>query len=504
MAQAVGYFQSYNVAERLNKVHGIDISHWQTDGAINFANAYAAGDRFAIFKVGGNYASSFSARYIRCTVNGSHTNTSSIFNEIKVYDINGTEYAKGKTVTGSQATPQVGAYSNFTDGNINTYVIVGDNTQWVRVDLGSTVSIYHIILWHFENRIFKDNKIEYSTDGITWTTIFDSATSGEYLENQGLDIFKYGGISKDSINWTSEKIASARAAGLQVGTYFFKNPNYWSQTSGRFLVTTADASSDASAFYQYISSALVASASDTGDCFAWLDLENDQGSIYPSMTNNGAYDYVIAFCETFKMLSSGRQCGLYTAYYTVDTLTAATALHLCRSITQTLGSAMPLWFAAFVDYTSSYPAWDYQAFGYFANDLWTLWQFSSDNTSGVAHGMLAGALDLDILEGSIESIMKPTPVSSFLAVGASTTIKLTWTTGESDVLGYMYTVGGIATATVNTGVGSATIGSLLPNTIYAVQINDYDAWEMGEVITTSISTTGAMVGYYSLLSLYID
>jgi len=499
MSQSTGYFQFYNSGERPSKVRGIDVSHWQTDGTINFASAYAAGDRFAIFKVGGVYASSFSARYIKCTVNGSYTNTDSIFNEIQVYDIYGNEYAAGKTVTGSQVTPLVGSYSSFVDGDVNTYVIVGTNTQWVKVDLGSTISVYHILLWHYNGRTFKNNKVEYSTDNITWYTLFDSATSGEYAENQGIDLFKYGGISKDSINWTATKIASARAAGLKVGTYFFKNPNYWNVTSGRFLVTTADASSDASAYYQYITSALGASASDTGDCFAWLDLENDQGSMYPSLTNEGAYDYITTFCNTFKALASGRQCGLYTAYYTVDTLTATTALHLCRSVAQTVGSALPLWFAVVIDYSSSYPSWSYQSFGYFEDDLWTIWQYSADNTSGANHGMLAGTLDLDLLESTIESIMQPTPVSSFLAVGASTTIAMSWVTGGSDVRGYMYVISGEATATVNTGVGSAMVLSLLPNTSYSVKINSFDQWEISDTITTSVVTTGSMVGYHSLL-----
>lgn len=497
MTQSSGYFQSYDNTERPGKVNGIDISHWQTSGSINFASAYSAGDRFAIFKVGGNYVSYFTARYIRCTVNGSYTNTSSIFNEIKVYNSAGTEVAGGKTVTGSEGTPQSGSYSDFTDGNTSTYVIVGDNTQWVQVDLGSSVSIWYIKLWHYSGRIFKDNKIEYSTDGLAWTTLFDSASAGEYLEtSDGMCILKYGGVSKDSVNFTSAHVASARAAGLKVATYFFFCPNYYSTTSGRWLTTTADASSNASSLVGWITDTL--GTGDYGDCFAFLDWENPYGGIYPATDCSGGYDYVKTFVDTYRTLTNGRQCGMYTAYYTIDTMTADNALMMSKSSAETIGSVCPLWLSQVIDSTSAYPRYGFEAWGQFPNNLWTMWQFSYVNNSGAAHGMLAGDLDLDLLEGAIETIMPPSSVS-FSGVGAASTITLTWTTGEVDVRGYVYYGSGITTATVTTGVGSATITGLSPNTSYPITMYSYDTWENGTSISASVSTTAASLGYGTLL-----
>lgn len=493
MQQTEGYFQYYSDTGRPLKTNGIDISHNQTDNGANFQTAYDAGDRFAVFKAGGNTKSYFSARWIRCTVNGSYTNTSSIFNLIQVVNSSGVDVASAKSVTGSQGTPQYGSYGNFTDGSTSTIVIVGDNTQWVKVDLNSIQSIWYIKLWHYLDRIFKDVKIEYSTDNTNWTTLFDTSTAGEYLETaDGLTVLKYNNVAIDA-QFNSTFIASARAAGIKVGAYFFFCPNYYDTTEGRWRITTEDASSDASAFVGYLETAF--DADDYGDCFTFLDWENPYGGIYPASDCSASYDYIKTFVQQVSALTNGRQCGVYTAYYTIDTMTADNELMLSKSTYERIGNVCPLWLAKSIDSEyggDTYPYYGFEAWGVFPSNLWTIWQYShTSNNSAAAHGFAAGDLCLDILQGDLVTIMPPSSIANFKATGGATTLHLTWTTGESDVRGYYYYADGITTATVNTGVGSATVVGLPSTTEYIIKIQSFDTWEVGTVVSVTESTTGA-------------
>ena len=510
MTQLAGYFQNYDSTDRPSQVNGVDVSHWQLDDPHDFAAAYAAGARFVAFKAGGMTSASFNARYIRCTVNGSYTNTSSIFTEVKVY-ANWVNVAKNKTVTGSAASPQVGSYANAVDENLGTYVIVGDNTQWLKVDLGATFSCQNIVLWHYPNRKFKSNKVEYSTDNINWTTLFDSATNGEYFEVKnsptrpfvGCDIIKGGAsvMARDT-SFTAAEVASARAAGLKVGAYFFKNPNYC--YNGKFLNSAGDGSSQGSAFWQYVTSAMgIAGWADT---YVWLDWENGDGyNIYPSIDNDGSYAYAKAFCDTVRLLSYGnRQCGIYTGWFCIDEQTAITANTLVHSTLGGLASVCPLWYTQSVDlpYGSAYPArygWSQGQFGGWTS--WDMWQFSTTNNSAARFGFAAGDLDLDVCEGPITNIMPPTKVSQLAGVGASYAVTATWTTGESDVYGYMLKISGQATATVGTGIGSAEFVGLIPNASYAISAYAYDKWELSTAVAdVTVLTTGIVVGYGALFS----
>lgn len=99
-------------------------------------------------------------------------------------------FALGATVTSSQ-----GVASNlerFTDGvftNFDSYAQVnaGDGVAgWLQVDLGSVQAIDSVKVWHycFDLRTYHETKVEVSADGVTWVTVFDSAVSGEYVEQQ--------------------------------------------------------------------------------------------------------------------------------------------------------------------------------------------------------------------------------------------------------------------------------------------------------------------------------
>lgn len=101
-----------------------------------------------------------------------------------------TNYAAGKPYTFS------GQYqSNFgnpntivTDGNkySSTYVTVYGSPSSIKIDLKGTYTIDKIKVWHYwaDGRTYHNTKTEVSEDGLNWTTIFDSAVSGEYKETE--------------------------------------------------------------------------------------------------------------------------------------------------------------------------------------------------------------------------------------------------------------------------------------------------------------------------------
>jgi len=68
--------------------------------------------------------------------------------------------------------------------NVSDYFSTGNALQNVKVDMGSVKRIDTVKVWHFFNdgRTYHNTKTEVSEDGVTWTTVFDSAVSGEYPE----------------------------------------------------------------------------------------------------------------------------------------------------------------------------------------------------------------------------------------------------------------------------------------------------------------------------------
>lgn len=61
----------------------------------------------------------------------------------------------------------------------------GAGQQSITVDLGSTQNVSVVKVWHYYNdaRTYYGTKTEVSTDNTNWTTVFDSASSGTYVEN---------------------------------------------------------------------------------------------------------------------------------------------------------------------------------------------------------------------------------------------------------------------------------------------------------------------------------
>jgi hypothetical protein len=57
--------------------------------------------------------------------------------------------------------------------------------HYLQVDLGAVYSVDKVKVWHYGvgGRTYHNTKTEVSADGVTWTTVFDSAGSGEYAES---------------------------------------------------------------------------------------------------------------------------------------------------------------------------------------------------------------------------------------------------------------------------------------------------------------------------------
>lgn len=125
------------------------------------------------------------ARYIRDYLNGSTANLNNYWNEIKA--MSGTvNRAAGKLPTISSGTLTNAV--NVTDGNNTTYGYEASGNgvaKYVQIDLGavySDIDNIQVIHYYLDGRTHHATKTQISEDGVTWTTLFDSAVSGEYVE----------------------------------------------------------------------------------------------------------------------------------------------------------------------------------------------------------------------------------------------------------------------------------------------------------------------------------
>jgi phage minor structural protein len=393
--QTAGYFQYYDAAGQATLVKGMDVNHNQYP--INWTTAFNAGARFVYMKAGGNTFNFHTTRYVRIFCNGNSVDATNIFSELKVFDIGGTERAGGQPVTSSIA-PTAGALANFVDGNTATTVTIGTGLQWIEVDLGASFNIRYIQLWQPSGRTFFNKIIEYSTDNIIFNIIYNANATGtgNYVESSAGAIIvtaDTSGFYAVDAQMLAVNVANARAAGLKVGFYWFKNTNYYDVTALSWKNTTADAVNEATIFAGFISSQL--SGGDYGDIYPILDFENalGTGDIYPSVTNDNAYNFIEAFINQFKLLS-GKPVMLYTFQAGVNSL-ATTPNQLVHSTKGGIGKLCPIWLAA-TD-TGAYPTSDYLAFGGFVNNQWTAWQYSPTGV-GATYGVATATVDLDFTE----------------------------------------------------------------------------------------------------------
>ena len=97
-----------------------------------------------------------------------------------------TNLALNATVTSSVTSDYGRPISRITNGNTDTedYFEAQPGTAYVTVDLGSPQLVGRVVSWHFYGnpRSYNNNLIQTSVDGSTWTTLFNSAVAGPFIE----------------------------------------------------------------------------------------------------------------------------------------------------------------------------------------------------------------------------------------------------------------------------------------------------------------------------------
>lgn len=134
-------------------------------------------------------AKQYSIRYIRDWLGGSTANSGNHWLEITAM-AGSTNRAFGKTVTTSFTGNASTGYplTRLTDGDTNTSNWTGSfdgQIGYVQIDLGAVYQdINYIQAWHYnaDGRMYHKTKLEISDNGADWTTLFDSAVTGEYVE----------------------------------------------------------------------------------------------------------------------------------------------------------------------------------------------------------------------------------------------------------------------------------------------------------------------------------
>lgn len=485
MQQNAGYFQWYPSTDfNTLLTRGCDISQFQYP--VNFNTMYSAGARFVYQKAGGNIYNFYTARYVRVSVNGNSAGASAIFRELKVYDTSSVERATGKTVTTSSGVNGAA----FTDGNTSTEVNVGNGYQWIKVDLGASYNIRYFVLNMYPNVTFFEKKVEYSTDNVNWTTIYDAtdADTGNHLEKTGgmmvITAATSGFYAKNS-QMLAANITAARAAGLKIGFYWFKNPNYYDVTAKAWKNTIADAEAEADLFKSYIDAEL--GGADWGDIMPMLDWENNLGNIYPAVTDDQAYNFIEAFVNRFKA-TTGRQVILYSAFYTNDNLDT-TPNQLVHSADGGIGNICPLWLSAMYG-SGTYPSYNYTAFGGFTNNRWTIWQYSTDG-NGLASTYGASGTDIDLNHvEDLDNILKPVAPSGFGATAGNTQVTLNWTEIPNDAAtGYkIYRDGNLVQTITNKATVSYIDTGLNNGQQYSYTIKTTTRWEDSAASSAQLAT----------------
>ncbi|MCE9518331.1 MAG: hypothetical protein K8R87_01995 [Verrucomicrobia bacterium] len=91
--------------------------------------------------------------------------------------------AKGKPVTSSDPAPFIGTFDLVTDGDADgadgNYVELSPGPQWIQVDLGASMNVWKVLLWHFHKNtvIYFSVVVQVSDDPefkIGVTTLFNN------------------------------------------------------------------------------------------------------------------------------------------------------------------------------------------------------------------------------------------------------------------------------------------------------------------------------------------
>ncbi len=155
-------------------------------------------------------------QYIRNKINGSSANTSNHWVQISAWDTNrsnqslvdiSSNRAYGKAVSGSTSENPSYPYSRITNGNINTSDYAASSSaglQHVIINLGAIYDIDFIQIWHYygDMRIYFQNSLEVSTDGITWIVIQNP--TGNMIENSNGNTYTLKPADYDKLKITKK------------------------------------------------------------------------------------------------------------------------------------------------------------------------------------------------------------------------------------------------------------------------------------------------------------
>ena len=117
-------------------------------------------------------------RYVKDWISGNTVNTANHWNEFKIINSVGENIAWGKDIKYGSGTSQTGTLTNTvaTDGIIDSQWVGGSsgNNAWAMIDLGYIEDIHKIHIWHYypDGRTYYNNKVEVSTDGTNWWTVY--------------------------------------------------------------------------------------------------------------------------------------------------------------------------------------------------------------------------------------------------------------------------------------------------------------------------------------------
>src|SRR5262245_29981876 len=125
-----------------------------------------------------------------------------------------TNVARGKKVTASDNEPVIGTLDLITDGDKDgdegAWVELGPGKQWVQIDLGQSMNIYAVLVWHYHSqlRVYHSVVVQISDDPKfekDVTTVFNN----DYANALGL------GAGKDYAYWENYEGKLIDAKGVK-------------------------------------------------------------------------------------------------------------------------------------------------------------------------------------------------------------------------------------------------------------------------------------------------
>jgi RHS repeat-associated protein len=123
------------------------------------------------------------------------------------------------------------------------YTASGGN-QYAQLDLGALYSVDKIKVWHYfvDGRSYHGVKLQVSANGSTWTTIYDSAVQGEYVETSAGKTHTFsaqnvryvreylnGSTANTGNHWVEIEVFGSRT-NVMIGDYF-----EWNENSGTMV-----------------------------------------------------------------------------------------------------------------------------------------------------------------------------------------------------------------------------------------------------------------------------